>query len=94
MAWHEALGLVGVATIVGAYLLLQLGRLDPRRPVYPAANGVGAGLVLLSLVFDFNLAAFVVEGFWVLISLFGVVRALRGRGRALSRAAPRPRWRS
>ena len=79
MVWHEVLGLVGVAIIVRSYAMLQLGRLDPRRPAYPAANGLGAALVVVSLIYDFNLAAFVVEGFWVLISLFGVAQALRRR---------------
>lgn len=90
MEWHELLGLGGVATIVGAYLLLQLGRLDPRRLAYPAANGLGASLVVLSLLYDFNLAAFVVEGFWVLISLFGIVRVLRARRRGRGEESPGP----
>jgi hypothetical protein len=33
--------------------------------------------VLLSLVNDFNLSAFVIETCWVLISLYGMVRTRR-----------------
>ena len=75
--WHDVLGNVGVATILGTYLALQIERLDARTPLYSVLNGVGAGLITLSLCFDFNLSAFVVEVAWVAVSLYGLVRALR-----------------
>ena len=75
--WHDVLGNVGVATILGAYLALQIERLDARAPLYSVLNGVGAGLITLSLCFDFNLSAFVVEVAWVGVSLYGLVRSLR-----------------
>lgn len=78
--WSDLAGGVGVAAIAGSYLLLQLGRLDARRPAYSAANALGAALVLLSLAYRFNLSAFVVEVFWLGISLLGLARALRRRG--------------
>jgi hypothetical protein len=78
MQWFDVLGLVGVALILLAYLLLQLRRIDPQGPVYSGANAAGAALVLLSLYYDFNLPAAVVEGAWLLISLFGLARAWRG----------------
>jgi hypothetical protein len=31
---------------------------------------------MVSLVFDFNLSAFLMEAFWFLISLFGLFRAI------------------
>ena len=78
MQWYDLLGLVGVALILLAYLLLQLARIDPTRPAFSLLNAFGAGLVLLSLYYEFNLPATVVEGAWLLISLFGLARALRG----------------
>jgi len=78
-AWHDIVGSVGVATILGTYLWLQMGRLDARSLVYSVLNGLGAGLITVSLLFDFNLSAFVVEVAWVLISLYGMVVALRRR---------------
>lgn len=80
-AWHDFAGNVGVALIVLTYLGLQLGRLDGQSVGYAAANAAGAGLVLVSLAFDFNLSAFIVEAFWVLISLVGVARGLRAARR-------------
>lgn len=79
-AWYDLVGNVGVAVIVGTYLLMQLGRLDGAGLAYSSLNAAGASLVALSLVFDFNLSAFVVECFWILISLVGVARNLTRRG--------------
>jgi hypothetical protein len=76
---HDLLGNLGVAMILIAYLLVQLGRLDARGLAATLVNAIGAGLVVLSLTVDFNLSAFVVEAAWCLISLFGAARALRAR---------------
>jgi len=70
-------GLAGVACIAAAYLLLQTRRLDTDRPSFSALNAVGAALVLFSLAFDFNLAAALIEGFWLVVSLYGLGRSLR-----------------
>lgn len=74
--WYDFVGNVGVFLIVATYLLLLLNRLDSNGIYYSLLNGVGASLVIVSLTFDFNLSAFIVEAFWVTISLIGVVRAL------------------
>lgn len=78
-SWSDLLGNVGVALIILAYLGIQLGRLDARGLGYSVANAVGALLVLVSLIQDFNLSAFIIEAFWVLISLIGIWRWLRRR---------------
>jgi hypothetical protein len=72
--WHDILGLTGVALITGAYLAIQMGRISSTRLTYSVWNGVGAVLVMISLAFDFNLAAFVVEAFWLVISALGAWR--------------------
>jgi hypothetical protein len=75
--WYDVVGNVGVALIIGMYFLLQLGRVRAQTVTYSFANALGAAMVMLSLIFDFNLSAFVVECFWTAISLFGMVRAVR-----------------
>jgi hypothetical protein len=72
--WYDVLGLAGVALITGAYLAIQMGRIKSTRLLYSVWNGVGALFVLISLAFDFNLSAFVVEAFWLVISAVGVWR--------------------
>lgn len=77
MSWADAVGVAGVAAILGAYALLQAGRLRAADPRYSLLNAGGAAGVLVSLAFDFNLSAFLVEFFWLLISLAGLRRARR-----------------
>jgi hypothetical protein len=77
--WHDLVGNLGVALILGTYFALQIGRLDARRVAYSLLNAVGAGSITISLLFDFNLSAFVVEAAWVAVSLFGLWRAMRLR---------------
>ena len=75
----DAIGLIGALLIITAYLLLQTGRLDAQTLAFSAINALGAASILVSLMFKFNLSAFAIEAFWLLISLFGVFRALQRR---------------
>ncbi len=67
-------GMIGVVLILISYMLLQLEKLPATSFLYSATNGVGALLILVSLMYDFNLPAFIIEAFWLLISIYGVVR--------------------
>lgn len=73
----DLIGSIGVVILITTFLLLQLGKLESSRLLYSLLNAVGATLIAISLIFDFNLSAFIIEIFWVLISLVGVVRTLR-----------------
>ena len=75
----DFLGNVGVVIMIVVYLLLQLKRLDSNAPAYSLLNAFGASLVILSLSVNFNFSAFIMEVFWVLISLIGIYRNLRTR---------------
>lgn len=81
--WHDLLGNVGVVMIIVAYFLLQIGRVSGQSPWYSVVNGVGAALVLVSLYFEFNLSAALVETFWLIISVLGLMLSIR-RARANS----------
>ena len=72
-------GFIGVLLIVVAYLLLQLDKLPSSSPRYSLMNAAGALLIIVSLIFAFNLSAFVMEVFWLLISLLGLWRSLISR---------------
>ena len=75
--WYDVAGLVGVVVMLWAFYLLQAGKLRGDSFAYQLMNALGAGAVLLSLVNDFNLSAFVIETCWVLISLYGMFRTRR-----------------
>lgn len=77
----DLVGFAGVALIVSTYFMSQIGRMDVSRPLYPALNGLGALFILYSLSHTFNAASFVIELFWLLISVVGLVRALRLRSK-------------
>jgi paired small multidrug resistance pump len=79
LTWFDFAGFVGVVLIVIAYLLLQLNKLPSSAPTYSLLNALGALLVMVSLLFDFNLAAFLMEAFWFLISLMGLLRPIVSR---------------
>jgi predicted membrane protein len=72
--WYDLVGNVGVALMVLAYLLLQAEKLRSSDLSYSLMNGVGALLVLISLLYRFNLSAFLVEAFWLLISIYGLIK--------------------
>jgi hypothetical protein len=72
-------GFIGVVLIIVAYLLLQLEKLPSSSPRYSLFNASGALLIMVSLIFAFNLSAFIVEAFWFLISLLGLWRSLFAR---------------
>lgn len=63
--------------ILIAYFMLQLNRINNHSLTFSVINFCGAFLILVSLYFDFNLSAFVIEFFWLLISLYGIYRWLR-----------------
>ena len=77
--WYDILGTLGVAIIIVTYVLLQIERVRSDQLSYSLLNATGASLILLSLYFNFNLPAFFVEFFWLLISLFGIAKYFRRR---------------
>ena len=78
MSLPDLAGILGVLLILLAYAGAQTGRLEPRAAPALLMNLAGAGLILSSLVFRFNLSAFLMEAAWALVALFGLVRlALR-----------------
>ena len=71
---HDLVGNVGVLFILTTYLLLQIERIEPTSPTFSGVNALGAGMVLFSLMFEFNLSAFIIESVWLMISVFGIAR--------------------
>jgi hypothetical protein len=88
VTWFDLAGFLGVLLIIVAYLLLQLDKLPSSAPSFSLLNAAGALLIIVSLLFDFNFSAFLMEVFWFLISLLGLSRALTSRKRLRSKGEP------
>ena len=71
-AWYDLIGSLGVGIIILTYIALQLEKIRSETLLYSLLNAVGATLILVSLFYSFNFSAFIVEFFWLLISLFGI----------------------
>lgn len=78
---HDVVGTIGSAFIVLTYLLVQLRRMQTTDVRYSLFNATGAGLILCSLTVNFNLSAFIIEAFWLLISCIGLIQFLMERSR-------------
>tara|TARA_B100000676_G_C17329887_1_gene460866 strand:+ start:57 stop:302 length:246 start_codon:yes stop_codon:yes gene_type:complete len=79
MAPHDILGTIGVSFIIVMYAMLQLGKTSAERPAFSAFNALGAVFILISLTYEFNLSAVLMEGVWLMVSLYGLWKALSGR---------------
>lgn len=75
-SWFDLVGNIGVLLMVVAYLLLQVEKLSSSALSYLLLNAAGAVLVIISLMFRFNFSAFLMEAFWLLISLYGLTKTL------------------
>lgn len=75
----DAIGLLGVGAILGAYFLLQASRMKVTDLRYSILNGVGALLILYSLLYNWNTASVVIEIFWFSISVYGVMQRWKER---------------
>jgi hypothetical protein len=73
-AWYDFAGNIGVALMVLAYLLIQAEKIRSRDLSYSLMNSIGALLVVVSLLYRFNLSAFLVESFWFVISVYGLLK--------------------
>ncbi len=82
-SWFDLVGNIGVLLMVIAYMFLQLEKLPSSGFSYLLLNAVGAVLVIISLMFRFNLSAFLMEAFWLLISLYGLTKPLFSRDSAV-----------
>ncbi|HEX8287925.1 MAG TPA: hypothetical protein VF556_08020 [Pyrinomonadaceae bacterium] len=71
---YDFVGSVGVFLIILTYILLQAEKIKSESLIYSVLNAAGASLIIFSLVFNFNFSAFIVEFFWVLISIYGIIK--------------------
>jgi hypothetical protein len=67
-------GILGVIIIIIGYMLLQLERMDAKDLSFSVLNTFGALLIIISLLYAWNLASFIMEFTWMMISFYGIVK--------------------
>lgn len=70
----DIIGMSGTILVVGSFIMLQLEKLNPKSLTYNLTNLIGAILLLISLCYNFNLASFVIELFWIAASVIGLIK--------------------
>jgi hypothetical protein len=68
----DLIGFLGVALLITTYAMLQLDRIDPKGFWYSFNNMIVAILVSVSLYYTPNIASWVIEIFWFIISVYGL----------------------
>ncbi len=78
----HALGMVGMACVVFAYLAVERDWFDNKEVKFYVVNLIGAILLLISLLINFNLGSFVIEIFWITISIMGIINNYKVKSRS------------
>lgn len=74
MTLPDFIGYTGVALLIVTYAMLQLDKIDPKGFWYSFNNMVVAMLVTVSLLYTMNKASMVIEVFWFIISVYGLIQ--------------------
>jgi len=77
----QIISFIGMLFVVVAYLLLQMDKLDRKSMSFQVLNLIGAILLLISLFVHFNLGSFIIEVFWIGITLYGIYKIIKERKR-------------
>ncbi|HET7558082.1 MAG TPA: hypothetical protein VFK08_08425 [Rhodanobacteraceae bacterium] len=88
IAWPTIVGIVGTLLVLLAFFLLQARKLHGNGAIYQLLNAFGAAAIIVSLVYEFNLASMVLEIAWLLISIYGLVVGFRHRRETREPASP------
>lgn len=74
---YDAIGVAGFGLYVLNYSLLTFQRVRSEQASYFALNWLAASMVLIGLINAFNLAAALIQIFWIVISTVGMFIRLR-----------------
>lgn len=75
----DAIGSFGALIVVAAYFATQMRYMNSEDLAFPVVNLLGSVLIVYSLLQNFNLASMLIEGFWIIISVIGIIQHFRLR---------------
>jgi len=87
MDFFQAVGFVGMIFIVWAYFILQTGKHSIDSLYYQLLNLIGAILLIISLFVHFNLGSFLIEVFWIAITVYGIYKNIKSKKLQKEKAA-------
>lgn len=70
----DILGILGVLIILSYYFLIQIDKCSPKDLNFSVGNLIGSILLLISLLYNWNLASVLIEIAWSLISIYGITQ--------------------
>ncbi|KIC40336.1 permease [Ruegeria sp. ANG-R] len=79
LTFIDAIGSFGALIVVVAYFATQMRMMNSDDLAFPVVNLVGSVLIVFSLMQNFNLASMLIEGFWIIISVIGIIQHFRLR---------------
>ena len=74
----EFIGNIGVIILIITYFLFTIGKLKDNL-YYLLLNVLAASLLLINLLVHVNISGILIEIFWILISVIGILKELRKR---------------
>jgi hypothetical protein len=76
---EQLIQIVGALLILAAFILAQLGRLNPHSRSYLVANLAGSAILSVDAWIGEEWGFFLLESVWALVSAYGLAQVLRGR---------------
>ena len=74
----QVISVVGALAVLVAYAANQFGMVELDNFPYQIANLVGSGVLFVVAVIEVQVGFMLLEGVWALVSLWAVVKILRG----------------
>jgi len=78
---YQWIGFAGTLLIAWAYFILQMGKYTIDSLPYQILNLVGAILLIISLFVHFNFGSFMMEIFWISITIYGIYKIVKNRSK-------------
>ena len=76
----QAVSVIGALLILGAFAANLLQWMNTSNLWYSLLNFVGSAILMVIAVIDQQYGFILLEGTWALVSLWGIIAALRGSG--------------